>query len=153
MQRPAEFATILSKSRLVFVSLFYIFIILVTYRNLPSVDLKAHPVLLKSLFSGSTQGYLIPASELEPFKKYLPKRGKITLLTDQPFSGNPDEEKFLYDAQNYLVPLLLDYEPEQDIGILYCSNETIAEKRLRETGYTWSLKLSEGKGTIARKKS
>ena len=120
-------------------------------RNVPNVTLKAHPFLLHSLLTGSTQGYIIPGSELEPFKKYLPKRGRISFLADHSFGQNLEEEKLAYDFQNYLSPLILNYEPGEKIGIIYCSGKKTAERRLAETGYEWLTELSDGKGIVQKK--
>ena len=134
-----------------FAILFYAFVSAQTVRNLPRIPIKAHPALLRSLLSGSLQGYLVPASELESFKKFLPPRGKITFLMDHPFGANQDEEKFTYDAQNYLAPLILNPDPVEKIGILYCPGRTEAAKRLLETQYEWRVPLGDGKGIIQKR--
>ena len=112
--------------------------------------LKAHPVLLKSLLSGNTQGYILPGSELEPFKNSLPNSGSVSFLTDQAFGVNQDEEKFLYDAQSYLAPLVLNTEPGEALAVVYCSTQASADSRLQATGYSWLHMISDGKG-IAQK--
>lgn len=132
--------------------IFLILITLLTFKNLPSVDLKCPKVLIQSLLSGSHRGYLIDGYPLEPLKAILPKRGRFTFITDQPFEGNALSEKFTYDAQNYLAPLLLNYDPTEPVGIIATSTPELAEKRLEETGYDWVNQLPNGMG-IVRKKS
>lgn len=129
-----------------YTGLFYL--ILTSFKPLP---VKAHPILLKSLLSGSDFGYIIPGSEFEPFKSVLPKRGKISFISQRDPGISQEEEKLMYDAQNYLAPLLLNPEPAQSIAIIYTSDHESAQNRLTALNYDWVQEFSPGKG-VARKR-
>lgn len=119
-------------------------------RSYASPNLKAHPRLLECLLTGETQGYIVPGSELAPFKPHLPRQGAVSFFTDQPFGENLEEEKLLYDAQGFLAPIVLNSQPGEALAVLYCTSEAAADARLAATGYHWLQKISEGKG-IAQK--
>lgn len=131
--------------------LFHVGMITLIITSFKPLPIKAHPILLKSLFTGSDFGYIIPGSEFEPFKSILPARGKISFITDHNSGQNQDEEKLMYDAQNFLVPLLLNPEPAESIAIIYTSSHESAQNRLSALGYEWVQEFSSGKGVVRKK--
>ena len=133
---------------------FFLYVAIVILTSFPPLKLKPHPFLLKSLISGTDQGYIIPASELEPFKKYLPQNGFFSFLMDYPYDDHDEKaelREFFWKAQNYLVPIVLNRNPGETRAIIFCSNDAIAEKRLQEAGYDWLTKIGDGKGIAVRK--
>ena len=124
------------------------FLILQSYH---SPKLPIQPVLFKTLLAGSNQGYVTPGYTLAPFKRFLGNAGTISLITDQPFGKNLEEEKFFHDAQNFLVPLLINPEPREVNAIVYCSSMETANRHVAETGYQWTALLSPGKGVAVKK--
>jgi hypothetical protein len=132
---------------------FHVVLLGLTLLNLEPIRLAPHPVLLRGLLEGKATMYLEPGStEAAVFKKILPKAGVFTLLTDRPYAQAPvKEQEFHHKLQNYLCPLLIHSEPVESRGILFCSQEAVAQKRLEETGYQIVMNLGNGKGLIEKK--
>ena len=142
----APLRRILSLVRLVFPLAVLILIV----RVYKPVKLEPHPVMMEGLLTGSNQGYVIPGSELAPFKVILPSEGTLTFLTDHPFKDVVKEMEFYHRAQNYLCPLVLNPRPQETAGILYSQDDATAQKRLQETEYRMVARLAEGKGIIVK---
>ena len=131
--------------------LFHAVIAFMIVRSYTPFHWELQPDLLKGLLTGSHQGYVLPGSEMAPFKDILPPIEAATYLTDDPIETNLAEEQFFNDARLYLVPIVLNSKPEEKIAIVYCSSQPAAEKRLQETGYQWISVLSPGKGIAIKK--
>ena len=105
------------------------------------------------LFAGIDKGiFKLPGADFEPYKPHLPAHGEISFITDKPYKEIRDMviKKAYWGAQVYLAPLIIDRKPDQDTAIVHCTDALIAEKRLRETGYVWKVKLSDGKGIAVK---
>ena len=140
--------------QLVFILFLVYFTVAVLFGFAP-LELKTHPLLLKSLLSGSDQGFIIPgANDLMSFKPYLSKNGFYSFIMDFPYDEHDehaDFREFFWLAENYLVPIVLNRNPGETEAIVFCANDSVAEKRLNETGYEWTHKLGNGKGMAKRK--
>ncbi|MFZ5801923.1 MAG: hypothetical protein ACOY3K_02265 [Candidatus Omnitrophota bacterium] len=110
------------------------------------------PQILHSLAEGGYEGYKLPGSDLAALKKWLPPSGALSFLLDRPYKEDVEDSKRYQDAQNYLAPLILNPRPEEPIGILYCSSNTAAAKRLRSLNYKMVFPIGPGKGILLRKK-
>ena len=132
---------------------FYLALFGLALLHLEPIRLTPHPALLQGLLAGKTTLYLEPgAKEAGVFKKILPKAGIFTLLTDRPYAQAPvKEQEFHHKLQNYLCPLLINSEPVEARGILFCSQEAAAQKRLEETRYQIVMNLGNGKGLVEKK--
>jgi hypothetical protein len=126
--------------------IFHLALVVLTAFSISALKTNVHPGFFQSLRTGSDAGYPLPGSQLELLKNFLPSRGTFTFITNQPVETDREAEFFYYDAQNYLVPLVLNSLPEEHYAIVYCSSQQIAEERLRETGYRWTRHLAGGQG-------
>lgn len=90
--------------------------------------------------------------QFDVFRKHLPGRGTVFMLTDHPFGDAKSESELRHTAQGYFVPLKIANSPGPIPGFVYCSNAATAANRLRETGYRLLLSLSDGKGIIVKEK-
>lgn len=133
-------------------ALFYGAAALFILKSYAPVSLKATPLMLDSLISGSHRGYRPLGSELASFRNFLPQVPRVFLLTDHPYGEVTEEKEFQHAAQNFLCPMRVDGEPGATYGIVYCTSNQRARERLHEAGYRWLLSLSDGKGMIVRKK-
>lgn len=140
--------------------LFIIYTVVAILLSFSPLGLKARPVLLQNLISGNDQNFVLPGSaQLEPFKPYLSKNGFYSYIMDHPFNDSPyakneeraEEREFFWLAQNYFIPAILNRSPAEERAIIFCSNDEIAESRMRETGYAWVQKLGDGKGIAVKK--
>ena len=127
--------------------LFFAFLSGMITFNLPHSGRKPHPLLLKSLLTGSDQGYVPLGAQMKVFKPFLANEKRVSFITDYE-SG--DSRKLHKSAQAYLCPLMLDFKPKEKTALVYCSTQRIAEKRIRELGYQWQKKFSAQTG-IAQK--
>lgn len=124
------------------------------------LEFKAHPALLKSLVSGTDQGFVLPGVNLlAPFRPYVTQNSVYSFIMDSPYSDSPysksdehaGEREFFWLAQNYFIPIVLNRSPAEARAIVFCSTDTIAEERLNETNYKWLQKLGSGKGIATKK--
>jgi len=116
----------------------------------PPEIMKRHPFLF-NLFTGGSEGFPLPGSQFEDFKKFIPKNAVVSLILDKGIDGDRDTELSYYDIQNYLCPTILNRKPVEKSAIVYCSNRTIADRRLNDAGYGWFLMLGDGKGVAVKK--
>lgn len=130
--------------------LFYAIVILLLFATYSPVGLKAHPGLVRSLAAMDDLAYVTPGKALESFLPYLPASGPVAFLTDHPFGKVMDEEKIFYDAQNFLVPRLLDTEGRSEAAVIFCSTPEIAAARMRQHHYAWVIQSGERQG-VAKK--
>jgi len=107
--------------------------------------------LLRPLQKGAGPGDLSLYPELAIIVRNLPPTSTFSLLADQPYATGSQMEELLYTIQNYICPRLLNPEETEAISIVYCSNETIAEKRLSQTGYKTLFTAGNGKGIAVKK--
>jgi len=114
------------------------------------IKVKTPEPLIQSLWSTKDRAYLPPGSQFKIFKPYLPAKGRVSLILDQPNNATTKNKETSYDAQNYLAPVIINLETVEPLTLVYCSTQDIAEQRLKETGYRWTQQLSPGKG-FARK--
>ncbi|HNX69524.1 MAG TPA: hypothetical protein PLL75_06235 [Candidatus Omnitrophota bacterium] len=95
----------------------------------------------EKVFQFQTTG--LPFAAIQPF---LPGKGSVGFIMDRPYTpGDPSLEQF-YAAQGYLAPLILNLRPSERYAFVYCSSNTIAEQRLRETNYRMLRTFGDGKG-------
>ncbi|PIQ86836.1 MAG: hypothetical protein COV74_03120 [Candidatus Omnitrophica bacterium CG11_big_fil_rev_8_21_14_0_20_45_26] len=130
--------------------IFFLYITGIVCLNFKPLTLTTHPVLLKSLILGQNKGYILPGSEFEIFRPYLPRNGRFSVIFDEPFAQNKSIQHRLWNAQNYLCPLILNHDPAEELALVLCSDESSASKRLNATHYTWLKQINPGAG-IARK--
>ena len=141
-------------------TLFFVYVAVAILTSFRPLEFKIHPTLLKSLVSGTDQGFVLPGFNLlTPFKPHLAPNGVYSFIMDSPYSGSPydkndehaGEREFFWLAQNYFLPALLNRNPAEMQAIVFCSTDAIAEERLNETGYKWLQKLGNGKGIATKK--
>ncbi len=117
-------------------------------------DRPAFPDAPRSLYgrmlSGDSRTHHAFGSEFAPYRPLLPEKGAITFIMDFAFSPYARSIDQLYRAQSHLVPLLLNPKPGETAGLVYCSSDAIAEKRLDETGYRMLFPVENGKGVAIR---
>lgn len=131
--------------------IFHVIIVIIILRSFTPFRFEMQTDLLNGLFSGSNLGYILPGSEMEPFKKVLPPDALVTFLTDHAAGVNIQEERTFNDARLYLAPIIVNPEPAGRIAIVYCSSQETADRRLQETGYQWTGILAPGKGLAVKK--
>ena len=131
--------------------IFHAVVLFIIIRSSTSHVAAPPPGLLRSLLSGSNQGFTLPGSEMIPFKQVIPPNVIVTFLTDHPHGQNITEERLFNDARLYMVPVILNAQPVGKAAIVYCSTQEIADQRLQETGYQWAGILAPGKGIAVKK--
>lgn len=127
-------------------------VLILLLQGFKPVELRPTPIMIESLLSGSHKAYTPLGSEIEPYRAILPSKGIISFVMDGPIKGNKSVSEMEHGFQNYLCPLILDTEARENAGIIYCSSDDNAEKRLSELGFRWLEKLGAGKGIIVRSK-
>ncbi len=110
-----------------------------------------HPALMNSLFTGSGQAHIRPGAEFEAFRKYLPRRGTVSFLMDEPLDSQKLSTETWLSAQAFLAPLVLNPEPGEDAAILYCTSHAIADARMAQSGYRLAAVIADGKGMAVKK--
>ncbi|OGW79825.1 MAG: hypothetical protein A3B72_04430 [Omnitrophica bacterium RIFCSPHIGHO2_02_FULL_45_28] len=137
-------------ARIGILSIFYVIILILIITTSTSIERTAPPELLKSLFQGTDKGFIPLGNKLKSLKPLLPKTGVFSFITDDDTSL---QSKTLYrEAQSSLCPLVLNWEPKEQLGILFCRNASTAEKRLKETGYEWLSKMNDSQGIVRKLK-
>lgn len=131
--------------------IFHAIIVLIILRSFTPFRFEMQTKLSNRLFSGSNLGFILPGSEMEPFKKALPPNALVTFLTDHAAGVNIQEERMFNDARLYLAPIMVNPEPAERIAIVYCSRQETADRRLQETGYHWTGIFAPGKGLAVKK--
>jgi len=114
---------------------------------LPKPDLGR----LTSLLSGSEEGYQPLGVEFEAYRPFLPEKGTASFIMDYQFNPYVTNIEHLYTAQSYLIPLVLNPHPGELAGIIHCTNQGIANVRMRMTGYQLLIPISDGKGIAVKK--
>jgi hypothetical protein len=104
----------------------------------------------RQLFKATAESYTLPGSELKPLKALLPPRGNFSLVTDKPYESNYATKEVFFIVQNYLTPRLVNPQPVEDRGLVFCSNHETAMARLAETGYRFERDFKDGKGIITK---
>lgn len=111
---------------------------------------KPHPLLLQNLLLGTDRGYQELGSQFLAFRNNLPAKGTVSFVMDYAFSPYGSNIEQIYTAQSYLVPLVLNPNPGEPIGVFYCTTESIAQLKMLQFGYKPILPLRDGQ-TIAIK--
>lgn len=132
-------------------TLFYFWVLTILFYSYSPVALKAHPKLLQSLFSKEQTSHIKVGTEYKLFQEFLSKENEVSFIADKPYEGNSNIAKMHHRAQNYLCPVKINTEPTQIRAIVFCSNDSIAEKRMKETGYVMERNLGNGKGIAVKK--
>jgi hypothetical protein len=127
-------------------------VLILLLQGFKPVELRQTTTMVESLLSGSHKAYTPLGAEIEPYRKILPQKGIIAFVMDGPLRGDKLVSEKEHGFQNYLCPLILDTEARENAGMIYCSNDEIAEKRIAELGFRWLEKLGDGKGIIVRSK-
>jgi hypothetical protein len=140
------------KFRMLASCLFYALLLFVLSRaehpHMPAV----HPVLLGHLLQGSDRVFVpFGAVAFAPFEKYLPPSGPMSFIMDHPFSPYGTTIEQLYTAQSYLTPRILNPNGGETAGLIYCSNQDIANFRMAQNGYQMLFPVSDGKGVAVKK--
>ncbi len=131
-------------------ALFYALVVfLIFFLKAPPIP-NISRVILNELLSGNSP-YNLVGFQFSAFKPLLPPREKVSFIMDFPFSPYVKNIDQLYAAQSYLTPTILSPFPDQRAAIFYCSTTTIAEARMRETGYRILLPVAEGKGIAVKR--
>jgi len=131
---------------LILATFFYAIICALLLRS-PDRGVKPVPrELYEGLISGTHQGYTDPGNKFSAFKKYFISNTPVTFLMDTPFTPYAPGIEHYYTAQSYFVPMILNPEPDEKIALIYCSNHTIADLRLQQTGYRLAAVEGDGKG-------
>jgi len=107
--------------------------------------------ILNRLLNGNDADFRVPGSQFQAFKESLPKKGTFSFLMDRAFDPYDTMIESLYAAQAYLAPLLINPKPDEKIAIVYCSNQTIAEERMKQEGYQ-PISMNNGKGLAIKTK-
>ncbi|MBI4550214.1 MAG: hypothetical protein HY714_04755 [Candidatus Omnitrophica bacterium] len=107
--------------------------------------------VIRSLLAGEDRSILPVGYEFEPYRRFLPARGRLGFIMDFPFHPYGKTITQLYSAQTYFVPVVLNPNPGDPVALLYCSNRFIADQRLAETGYRLAAVLADGKGFAVKK--
>ncbi len=118
------------------------------------VKTPAPPAFQKSLYEALLAGkdpFNPVGSQFAVFKALLPPHEKVGFIMDFPFSPYLTKIEQLYSAQSYLTPQILTYETTPRSAIVYCTNTSIAQYRLAQTGYRILLPVAEGKGIAVKK--
>jgi len=125
---------------------------MLAFKPVPA-ELRSDPMfkpLLHSLLAGTDEGHQVLGSDFTLLKSLLPERGQVTLFTDHNPGEVKSETTTFMNAQAFLAPLILSTDTRENIGIIYCSNDEVANRKLREHGYAWEVHVSNGKGIIKK---
>ncbi len=111
------------------------------------------PVFLmrKQFLAGNETLFRIqdPGLPFAIFEPYLPRRGSVSFLTDDPEHTATEQ---LQAARGQLAPLLLNPDPVEKIALVFCSQTAIAAARMQATDYRAIKIFGDGK-LIAEKRS
>ncbi|HOW59988.1 MAG TPA: hypothetical protein PLO78_09730 [Candidatus Omnitrophota bacterium] len=105
-------------------------------------------VLKKFLFSKDEKifRFFDPGAPFSVFDPFLPPKENIYFLMDTPYSPENATTEQLQAAQRYFTPRFIVPFPTEKKAIIFCSTDTLAEKRAHETGYKLIHSLGNGKG-------
>jgi len=136
--------------QLIFLIIFYTAVATIISLSKPALDPQISAELTWNLITGTDAGFPIPGSELEPIRKLLPTHGAISFVSDKPFGVDIEMEKFYYDLQNYLCPLILSTKAGEKTGLAIFSTAESAQNRLTEINYSWVINWANSKGIIRK---
>lgn len=126
--------------------LFYGFVFLV----IAGSKLPTHPdeaFTLRQRFGENQRQYFPDPGEIfSIFAPYVPQKGSLSFITDSAYEPYDLEIAQHFSAQNYFTPLILNPFPQEKYALVYCSGDSVAAARLRETGYRMRAVLAPGKG-------
>jgi len=135
---------------LILTAAFYGAVLLLILRA-PNPEIKpVPPPLYLGLISGSQRGFLEFGHQFSGFKKYFKEDEPVTFLMDTPFDPYARGIEKYFTAQSFFIPLILNPEPKEKSAIIYCSDHTIADRRLQETGYRLVAVEGDGKGVAVK---
>ena len=140
----------MQRLKLVISTIFFLFIVLLVLRSKHPPVQSPHPLLLQELLKGSDRGYIPLGHEFSKFKNILPEAGTFSFIFDYPFGAYAPNVEWLYTAQNQLAPLILNPQPVEPAALVYCTNSSIADKRMRETGYRLAAVIGDGKAIAVK---
>lgn len=124
--------------------------LLLTLWSLGSPLKAPQPVMLSELLRGTERGHLQPGHEFAGFREYLPPRGIVSFIQDDPYDPSKLSPERLLMLQNYLSPRILSPEPGAAAAIIECSSHEKAQKRAAETGYRFVYDDMNGRGVLER---
>lgn len=134
----------------IFVILFnaFIFFSIATWK-LPATPKEA--VMLRDhLFNNDKQFFQSQEDAFKIFSSDMIPRDGISLILDTPYDHYSKNFSWLYAAQNYFAPSLINPHPNEPYALFYCSTSSLAASRLKETGYRPIAVLAEGKGLAGK---
>ncbi len=136
--------------KLVLACVFYALLCLLILRSKTPEVRPVPQALIQGLLSGSHRGYIEFGNEFSGFKKYFSEKIPATFLMDFPFNPYAPTIAQYYTAQSYFVPMILNPEPEEKVAIVYCTNHSIADQRMQQTGYRLAAVEGDGKGIAVK---
>jgi hypothetical protein len=103
--------------------------------------------LRDQLFSGNHAAFRAqdPGIFFSAFAPFLPARGRISFITDLPYAPRDPATELIQRAQGRLAPLILNPEPVERMALVFCSNSSIAEARMKAASYRPVRILGDGK--------
>ncbi|MDD5227031.1 MAG: hypothetical protein PHV97_07625 [Candidatus Omnitrophica bacterium] len=119
---------------------------IIAIAELPSIS---HPVFLmreqflagnETVFKRQDPG--LPYSIFEP---HLPRKGRVSFLTDTPYNSKQAPSEQLQSAQGRLAPLFLNPIPVENIALVFCSHNATAATRMQAADYRTMRILGDGK--------
>ncbi|MCB9799517.1 MAG: hypothetical protein H6757_02020 [Candidatus Omnitrophica bacterium] len=129
--------------------IFHIMVLIIILLARDPQQLPEHTALQKLLWMPSNKPYLATGAAIGPFKAFLPKRATVSIVTDD-LENSAKQRELWYGAQNFLAPLLITKEEDEALMIVYCSNDAIAEEKMKNAGYRWFKHLADGKGVAIK---
>ena len=130
---------------------FYAAVILLIVLSHKPNALPFHPDLGRTLREAGNRSYIVPASSLAPLRPLLPRSGKVSFITDQPFDEDIKAMGIHHDVENFFAPLVINKKPEEPLAIVICTDAAAAVRRLEETGYAWLHQIDASKGLAGKK--
>ena len=132
--------------------LFYGAIVLIVISSeLP--PLNSHVFFLRDqLLAGHKDVFLAqdPGIVFSAFVPFLSPKNEISFISDRSYAPRDQAIEKLQIAQGRLVPRILNPDPVEKTALIFCTNKSIAEARMKSAGYRNVIILGDGKG-IAEK--
>ena len=128
-----------------------VIVLIVLISELP--PLNSHVFFLRDQFlAGNKEVFRIqdPGIAFSSFTPFLPSQKEISFITDRPYAPRDQATEKLQIAQGWVAPHILNPDPVEKTALIFCSTGSIAEARIKVTGYRMVKSLGDGKG-IAEK--
>jgi len=127
-------------------------VLIVLTSELP--PLKSHVFFLRDqLLAGHQDVFLVqdPGIVFSTFIPFLSPKSEISFISDRPYAPRDQAIEKLQIAQGRLAPRILNPDPVEKTALIFCTNQSLAEARMKSTGYRSVITLGDGK-VIAEKK-